>query len=55
MDLLHTTARYGNISSKFDFLGAGIEVKVVVAIFRKKNKTKKKKTKKKTKKLFLSF
>ena len=51
MDLLHTTARYGNISSKFDFLGAGIEVKVVVAIFRKKKKN----NNKKKQKTFLSL
>ena len=34
---LHTNVLYDNISSKFNFRGTSIKVKVVLAIFRKKN------------------
>ena len=34
---LHTNVGYDNISSKFDFQGPSLKVKVIVAIFRKKN------------------
>ena len=33
----HTNVGYDNISSKFDFHGPGLQVKVTAATFRKKN------------------
>ena len=36
-DRTSPNVQYVNISGMFDFHGAGIKVKVVVAIFRKKN------------------
>ena len=33
---LYTNVGYDNISSKFDFQDAGIKIKVIMAVFRKK-------------------